>query len=100
MLIPVSLPADRNAVDSVSPMVANSATGRREKPNALIFFTSSSQNGDSHFASTANSLFSINRAAAAEAANKVAKIRTDTKFAERYSAGDDVASITFVFSSE
>ena len=61
MLIPVSLPADRNAVDSVSPMVANSATGRREKPNALIFVTSSSQNGDSHFASTANSLFSINR---------------------------------------
>lgn len=42
----------------------------------------------------------LNRAAAAEAANKVAKIRTDTRFAERYSAGDDVASITFVFSSE
>ena len=31
----------------------------------------------------------LNRAAAAEAANKVAKIRTDTRSAERYSAGDD-----------
>ncbi len=53
---PVSLPADRKAVDSVSPMVANRATGRR-KTECFHLFTSSSQNGDSHFASTAKQSF-------------------------------------------
>lgn len=66
--IPALPPADRNRTASVSPMLANNATGSREYPNIRSLETKSSQNGEVHTDSIRKSFRSISSAAATEAA--------------------------------